>query len=633
MSEDRYDILADAIDMERKAEEAYFRSLSQNKTIKERIKAGVLWFPIDIEKIHYSIAEKVEIVMVPSGPRSHSGSHRFRVGASAVFWVHGEERLEWKGVISFSRRGKVGIILNQDGVLKEHIVKHSKCGIELIYDDRPYRVMGETLRKLKATKKRYLQELREGVRNQELHQQDLTNIPKVNQEKVLNESQQHAVIGCLRAERMGIIHGPPGTGKTTTLVSLASALLKSEKRILVTAPSNNAVDLLTRKLSEVGLSVLRVGNVTRIGDSISHLTLAEKMRNHKDWQHIKQVRIEADTAQNEAGKHKRKFGQQQRRERGMLKREARELKKWARELENRLTEQILESAEVVCSTLVGCAHPQLEGLIFDTLIIDEASQALEAESWTAMLKAKRVIMAGDHQQLPPTVKSQEALKLGLGETILDRMTNNIDSTFLLDTQYRMHEQIHQFSNEQFYNGKLKTASFVQQRGIKGDAEVVTFIDTSGCGFDEKPGPEGRSYNNIDEFHILREHFIANTLLQDPTLSIGIICPYAHQVTTIRNEVSQDTFWQPFDIEVNSIDGFQGQEKDVIYISFVRSNDRGEVGFLKDGRRLNVALTRARYKLTMIGDMSTLAHEIIYNQLARHVEKKGSYKSAWEYMGG
>ncbi|MFT4565319.1 MAG: ATP-dependent RNA/DNA helicase IGHMBP2 [Saprospiraceae bacterium] len=632
MSEDRYDIIADAIEQERKAEEAYFRSLSQNKTIKERITAGVLWFPVDIEKIHYSVAEKIEIVMVPAGPRSTAGSHRFRVGASAVFWVQGEERLEWKGVISFSRRLKVSIILNQDGVLKDHIVKHSKCGIELVYDDRSYRVMANSLRKLKGTDKRYLQELREGVRHRKLQQQDIPNIGNVGIADKLNESQKKAVEGCLRAERMGIIHGPPGTGKTTTLVSFASELLKAEKRILVTAPSNNAVDLLTRKLSETGISVLRVGNVTRIGDSISHLTLAEKMRNHKDWQHIKQVKIEADNAQNIAGKHKRKFGQQQRGERSMMKREARELKKWARELENRLSDQILESAQVICSTLIGCAHPQLEGMIFDTLIIDEASQALEAESWTAILRAKRVIMAGDHQQLPPTVKSSEALKLGLGETILDRMTDQIESTFLLDTQYRMHEQILHFSNEQFYNGRLQTASFVQQRGIKGDEEVVTFIDTSGCGFNEKTGPEGRSYNNIDEFHILREHFMANAILQDPSISIGVICPYSYQVTTIRGEISQDEFWHPYDIEVNSIDGFQGQEKDVIYISFVRSNDRGEVGFLKDGRRLNVALTRARYKLIMIGDMSTLAHEPLYDQLAQHVEKHGAYKSAWEYMG-
>ena len=631
MSEDRYCILADAIEMERKTEEAYFRSLAQNKTIKERIKAGVLWFPVEIEKVHYSIAEKVEIVMVPSGPNSNAGSHRFRVGASAVFWVQGEERLEWKGVISFSRRSKVSIILNQDGVLKDNIIKHAKCGIELIYDDRSYRVMASSLRKLKSSDKRYIQELREGVRNRKLQQREISNITKIAIGDRLNASQRNAINGSLGAERMGIIHGPPGTGKTTTLVSLASELLKTEKRILVTAPSNNAVDLLTRKLSDSGLSVLRVGNVTRIGDSISHLTLAEKMRNHKDWQHIKQVRIEADNAQNDAGKHKRKFGQQQRRERGMLKREARELKKWARELENRLTDQILETAQVVCSTLIGCAHTQLEGLVFDTLIIDEASQALEAESWTAILKAKRVIMAGDHQQLPPTVKSKEALKLGLGETILDRMTDQIDHTFLLDTQYRMHESILQFSNKQFYNDKLKTASFVQQRGIKGDDEIVTFIDTSGCGFDEKTGPEGRSYNNIDEFHILREHFMGNKVLQDPTLSIGIICPYAHQVTFIRSEIREDAFWHPFDIEVNSIDGFQGQEKDVIYISFVRSNDRGEVGFLQDSRRLNVAITRARYKLIMIGDMSTLAHDTMYDELAQHVEKNGAYKSAWEYM--
>lgn len=630
MEADRYDDLAKGIDLERRAEEAYFKKLSLNKSIQERIDSGVLWFPTSVHQMHYSVAEKLEVACLPSSPKSTARSNRFKVGASAIFWVQSEERHEWKGVISFVSKTKIGIILNQDAALKDLVNTHSKCGIELIYDDRPYRVMAATLKFLQKSSTSYIQELREGVRSRKLDDTASIVSATIN-DPMLNSSQRQAIRGSLSARLMSIIHGPPGTGKTTTLVGLVNSLLTSEKRILVTAPSNNAVDLLTRKISESGLSVLRLGNVTRIGDSISHLTLGEQMRNHKDWQHIKQVRIEADHADNEASKHKRKFGHQQRRERGILRRESRELKKWARELENRLSDQLLHNAQVVCTTLIGCAHPQLEGLVFDTLIIDEASQALEAESWTAIIRAKRVIMAGDHHQLPPTVKSQEAIQYGLSETLLDRMTDRIAHTYLLDTQYRMHQDILHFSNHQFYNGHLKTAPHVRHRGLRGDTEILTLIDTSGCGFDEVTGPEGRSYANIGEFHIIREHFIAMQTFIHHDVSIGIISPYAHQVSIIRSEIATDTFWNPYDIEVNSIDGFQGQEKDIIYLSLVRSNDRGEVGFLKDGRRLNVALTRARYKIIIVGDMSTLAHDPLFDQLAQHVELQGTYKSAWEYM--
>ncbi len=626
-----YDQLLEALEHERKHEEEYFRSLTLSKTFKERIEAGILWYPVSIERTHYTIAEKVEIEMIPAKASAAGDRNAFRVGASAVFFINEEERVEVRGTISFANRTKVRIILNDDYTLKSLLHNQSNCGVELIYDDRPYRVMRQTITEVMESKDEHIQALRDGIATKQLDQKEVKWPNAIALSDMLNPSQKDAIRGCLSAEYLGVIHGPPGTGKTTTLVNLITQLATKEKKILVTAPSNNAVDLLARQLSQAGLSVLRVGNVTRIGDHIAHLCLDEKVRMHKDWQHIKQVKIEAAAAKNEAKKYKRKFGPQQKRDRIAFQKEARELRKWAKELEQRLVDHILEESVVICTTLIGCAHPSIAEWSYDTVVIDEGSQALEAESWTAMLKGKRTIIAGDHMQLPPTVKSKKAEDLGLSTTVLDKMTSVIDASFLLDTQYRMHADILSFSNQHFYDGKLKTADFVAHRHLEHDKEVITFIDTSGCGFEEERSRHHRSLANEGEFNILREHILSIPHLLTPDVSIGVISPYSRQVTKIRDEMSKDPTLRALDITVNSIDGFQGQEKDVIYISLVRSNDQGEIGFLKDYRRLNVALTRAKYKLVVIGDMATLGADPMYLKLAEHFEKVGTYKSAWEYM--
>jgi len=626
-----YDHLLEALDHERKHEEEYFRSLTLSKTFKERIAAGILWYPISIERTHYSIAEKVEIEMIPAKASAAGDRNAFREGASAVFFINEEERVELRGTISFASRHKVRIILNDDYNLKSIVHNQSNCGVELIYDDRPYRVMRQTIAQVKDSQDVHIQALRDGIAKKQLDQTPVKWPDALTLSDILNPSQRAAIRGCIEAEYLGIIHGPPGTGKTTTLVNLITQLATKEKKILVTAPSNNAVDLLARQLSEVGLAVLRVGNVTRIGDNIAHLCLDEKVRMHKDWQHIKQVKIEAEAAKNEAKKYKRKFGPQQKRDRIAFQREARELRKWAKELEQRLVDHILEDSVVICTTLIGCAHPSISEWRYDTVVIDEGSQSLEAESWTAMLKGKRTIIAGDHMQLPPTVKSKEAEDMGLSTTVLDKMTEVIDASFLLDTQYRMHTDILSFSNHHFYQGQLKTADFVANRHLEHDDEVITFIDTSGCGFEENRSKHHRSLANEGEYNILREHILSIPHLLTPQVSIGVISPYSRQVAKIREEVNKDQVLRSMDITVNSIDGFQGQEKDVIYISLVRSNDEGQIGFLKDYRRLNVALTRARFKLVVIGDMATLGADQMYMELAEHFEEVGTYKSAWEYM--
>ena len=301
-----------------------------------------------------------------------------------------------------------------------------------------------------------------------------------------------------------------------------------------------------------------------------------------------------------------------------------------RDLENKLVESILHNSQVVATTLIGTQHRMISDMEFDTLIIDEASQALEAECWSAMLKAKRVIMAGDHMQLPPTIKSQKAIDMGLEETILDRMTSCIKDSYTLGIQYRMNEKILSFPNKKFYGGKLLSHISNANHLIQEGDNSLIWIDTSGCGFEEQISTEHRSKWNEGEYFILREHFMQQIdKYQD--CSIGIISPYAQQVRYIKSQISEDEIIRAHDVTINSIDGFQGQEKDIIYISLVRSNEKGELGFLKDLRRLNVAITRAKKKLVIIGDAATLSSDKTFLELLEHVEENGLYQSAWEYM--
>ncbi len=627
---DRYDRLLAAIEAERAAEEEYFKKLSTSKSLKERIAAGVLWHPVSINRKHYTVGEHVELELIPSTPSASKSSNNFKVGASAVFFIKKEERLEFKGAISFANRRKVRIIISADVIAKEHLLRGGSYGIELIYDDRTFRVMKDSIRYLKKANDPVVQELKSAVASEALDQHRLTI--EVNEDGLgnLNTSQINAVKGAMSLERLAVIHGPPGTGKTTTLVGMIKKLVQSKEKVLVTAPSNGAVDLLAKRLSDVGVNVLRLGNVTRIGDNIAELCLDEQIRNHKEWQHIKQVKIEAEAAHREAGKFKRKYGAQQRMNKGLMYKEAKQLENWARELEDKLVDKVIDESEVICTTLIGCASKTIHHLRFDTVVIDEASQALEPESWTAMLKGTRVIMAGDHKQLPPTVKSSKAKNLEFERTILDRMITDPKVSFLLDTQYRMNPAILGFSNQLMYNGQLKTDDSVLKRTSTFGDEPLVFIDTSGCGFDEEINAETLSRANHQEYLMIREHVLSIYDLLEGK-SIGLISPYKEQVRLMRREVEQDQQLRSLDIEINSIDGFQGQEKDVIYLSLVRSNDNGEIGFLKDYRRLNVALTRAREKLVIVGDMATLGMDQVYLDLADFVETSGRYQSAWEYM--
>lgn len=625
---DRYDVILEAIECERAEEEAYYESIAKDKTIKEKIESGILWYPLVINTHRYTVGEKIEVIVEKT--KNLNQPHKLKTGAGCSLFgrVSDDDTVKVNAVVSWVRKNKMSLILNDSIVVKDQVSNlKGQIGVELIYDERPYKIMRQAIGRVKSSDNPEIKNLREGIRLKK--NLDYSIPSKINYlPEYLNASQKSAIINSESAQQLSIIHGPPGTGKTTTLVALVAELVKNEKRVLVCAPSNNAVDLLAMKLDQVSIPTLRVGNVTRIADQLVHLTLIEKAREHPDWKHIKKVRIEAEEAKKQAGKFKRSFGAKERSNRNSMYKESRELRKWARDLEDKLLERLVADAKVICSTLIGVSHSSINDLKFDTLIIDEASQALEPECWNAMLKAKRVILAGDHLQLAPTIKSKKAEDLGLGETLLSRLSNSILHSQLLDTQYRMNEKILSFSNKMFYEDKLKSGVGIDTWSV--DSDPLLMIDTSGCGFDENFNPRSRSRFNEGEFFILREHFLQN---KDQYLncSIGVISPYSEQVKFLKSKREEEEIFQNMDITINSIDGFQGQEKDIIYISLVRSNADGEIGFLKDEKRLNVAMTRARKKLIIIGDMSTLSNFKLFNQLAEHIEKIGTYQSAWEYM--
>lgn len=629
MQLERYTQILEGIELERKHEEKYFFSLSKQKSVEEKIDSGILWYPCDVLKSYFTIGERVEVQFQRRYRKEVP--HKLKTGAACIAYVKNQLDVNYKGVISFLRKDKIGIIFTDEKILSDNDFLKGQVSIELIYDERPYRIMKAAIETVCSSQVPFISQLRNGIVEKDSFDSKLQGRDSKDVQYLhLNESQKLAVYNGLEAETISIIHGPPGTGKTTTLVHLIRLLSKYEKKILVCAPSNNATDLLARQLDEMQLKVVRVGNVSRISDDIAHLSIASLAANSNDWQHIKKVKIAADEALKKANKFKRFFGEQEKKERRLLRKESKDLRKWARELEEKLVHGIMSDAQVICSTLIGASSKEIEGMQFDTLVIDEASQALEAECWNAILKSNRVILAGDHLQLPPTVMSEDAKDKRFDITLLDLLTDQIAFKQMLNVQYRMNDKILAFPNHTFYKGALGSDNSVANRYLVGQDQGVVFIDTAGAGFDESLNNETRSRRNEGEYFILREHFLQskhNYIDQ----SIGIISPYSEQVKYIRGQIELDDTFTHLDTEVNSIDGFQGQEKDIIYISLVRSNDHNEIGFLKDPRRFNVAITRARKLLVVIGDSATIGQNKMFANWIDQFDKSGLYESAWQYM--
>jgi superfamily I DNA and/or RNA helicase len=486
-----------------------------------------------------------------------------------------------------------------------------KLGIDLLFDNHSYNEMQAALKQADKTDSHLIKVLT-GSESAAINQIAYSN-------NNLNISQQKAVANILGAQDLAIVHGPPGTGKTTTLVAAIKALVKhGEPQILVVAPSNTAVDLLSEKLDERGLNVLRIGNPVRVTERLQRLTLESRMADHSQMKDARKLKKNASEFKNMAHKYKRNFGKAEREQRKALFDEAHRITRDATKIEEFISDDIISKAQVITATLVGANHYTIRDLKFTTVIIDEAGQALEPAAWIPLLKAQRVVMAGDHLQLPPTVKSQQR---GLTTTLLEKcVALQPHAVTLLEEQYRMNSKIMGFSSLKFYQNRLFAHESVANSVLNESDKPFTFIDTAGAGYEEQS--EGTSTTNPEEAAFVVRHITSMNYAN--TLSVAVIAPYKEQVNLLK-ELLADT-----PVEVNTVDGFQGQERDVVYISLTRSNSEGVIGFLNDYRRINVAMTRARLKLVIVGDSATLAQTPFYAELIAYAEGLGGYESVWEY---
>ncbi len=630
--------LKDLLKLEKEEDFERFRREIQQLSIKDKVGKGLCWYPLEVKKEGFSIGERAFVIVERTAGRNEP--HRLKSGSPVSFYSRASDKFSTKekqaqsGVIQYVERNKMKIVLNSKDI--PEWLSLGQLGVDLLFDERTYLEMDKALANLIKTNDGRLSELKAifygAMKPQFAEKKELHN-------GLLNEAQINAVQNILASKDVAIIHGPPGTGKTTTLVNAIKLLCQKESTVLVTAPSNAAVDLLTDRLTTANLNVVRIGNISRVEEKLISLTLEGRLSVHPEHKNIKKVRIEAAKARRMAQKHRRKFGAVEREERRDSYRESRALEDWARELEDRLISEILMSADVIACTLVNTTSRLLQNMKFKTVVIDEAAQALEPATWIPISRVEKVVLAGDPFQLPPTVKSIDAKRKGLEITLLEKAIQEVEEVSFLNVQYRMNETIMGFSNNRFYEGALMASEFVAQWKMpEPNNQPIVFIDTAGCGFEEEKNPETLSSFNKGEHFILREHLLkfTSTFPEDQWehTSIAIISPYRAQCEYIDEEFSNDESLEAYleHIDINTIDAFQGQERDLIYISLVRSNDKGEIGFLKDYRRMNVAMTRAKKQLVVIGDSATMGNDDFYQAFLEYAETHGQYQSAWEYMG-
>ncbi len=621
------------LQLEKEEDFEQFKNLVTSLPLPDRRERGLSWHPVEIFKRGYSIGDRAFVTI--KRVKNMNQPHRFRSGGTVRLFSNNPniKRGERSGVINYLDRNKMKIILNSHDL--PDWLDGGDIGVDMLFDETTYIEMNKAIDKTIKAKGNRLAHLRDILLGAEEPTFLPIKVPIILPH--LNESQNNAINHVLAARETAIIHGPPGTGKTTTLVEALKLVTKTEGTVLVCAPSNAAVDLLTERIAKKGMNVVRIGNISRVDENLISHTLDGKLSSHPEMKNIKKIKVQSAEARRKAKRFKRNFGYQQRQERHRLFAEAKELNQWANQMEHSLVDRILSSAHIITCTMVSATGKYVSEMKFKTLFIDEAAQALEPASWIPIAKASRVIFFGDPLQLPPTVKSIAAKKGGFGITLMEKsLERHPAATFLLNTQYRMHEDIMNFSNQQFYKNELIAHEMVRLRDLDLETEMnrpVEFIDTAGCGFEEQINPEYKSRFNPDEFKILREHLyqLIAEFPAEELPSIGIISPYKEQVIHMREAVSEDKDLAHLPFDINTIDAFQGQERDVIYISLVRSNDKGEIGFLKDYRRMNVAMTRARKKLIIVGDSATLGSDNFYQNFMDYCDKIDAYRTAWEFM--
>ncbi len=600
--------LLDGINLE-EVEQVKRYSLDQQHSLKSLKAEGLALHPIIVTRKSFGYADYPEISFKLSFPPE---ANLFKDGAAIECFFTGEEPIK-------------GILLNLEGKGGEFRlfapdfpdwIEDKGVGIKLAPDQRTTAIMKATLNNLESNKTLYT--LFEKIHYASTPQPTPlieNDEPLIFNNVSLNKSQQTSVKAMLDNSELLVIHGPPGTGKTTTLIEGILQLLKKEDKIIVTAPSNTAVDNIAKGLLTKGITILRVGNATKTDELVFAHTPEGKLANTTAQKEIKQLKIRAEEFRKMAIKYKRNFGKEEREQRNLLFKEVKEIRIEIKKLQAYNQEKLFAQAQVILGTPIGLYDADVRHLKVETLIMDEAGQCIEPLAWCVFPLAQKYILAGDHLQLPPTVLSNEAMLLGFNTSILEKAVATIKPIFLLNTQYRMRNSIAGFSSAYFYDKELLTPPHLQNI-----TEHLIFIDTAGSGYNEEFGPDGTSLKNDGELKIAQK--LIETENIEP-LQTAFISPYAGQVAAAKEIL-------PTLMRCSTIDSFQGQEQHTIILSLVRSNDDGIIGFLKDYRRMNVALTRAKEKLYIIGDSATLGNDSFFVALLTYVEKHGLYKTVWEF---
>ena len=611
------------LQMEYAAEKDAFRKQTEEMGLMRKVKRGDAWYPLKMGKSYYNSLNQLVVEVFRQG--DDEIEHNFEFGRPVCFFsTNGADRVKYfnfTGTVSYVDGDRMVVAVPDNGQLID-VQGAENVGIQLFFDETSYKMMFEALDRVMRAKGRlgYLRDLFYSHQPAETFSFAPMHFP------YLNRTQEDAVNKVLQAKDVTIVHGPPGTGKTTTLVEAIYETLRRENQVLVCAQSNMAVDWISEKLVDRGINVLRIGNPTRVNDKMLSFTYERRFEAHPDYELLWAIRKAIRDLRAHRKRGDDKYHQKLER-----------LKERAIELEIRINAQLFGDARVIASTLVGSANRLLEGQKFGTLFIDEAAQALEAACWIPIRRVSRVIFAGDHCQLPPTVKSFAAMKAGLGKTLMERIVDNHPETVtLLKMQYRMNEEIMRFSSDWFYGNQVESAPEVKYRSILDLDIPMTWIDTSLLDIQdsqEKPLFHeefvGESFGRINKaeaeltLQALEQYFqkIGKQRILDERLDVGVISPYRAQVQYLRRLLKKKEFFKPYRslISVNTVDGFQGQERDIILISLVRANDEGQIGFLRDLRRMNVAITRARMKLIILGDASTMTRHPFYKRLYDYIE--------------
>lgn len=641
------------LQLEYYTEKEAFRKLTEQMGMQRKVKRGDAWFPLQVGKSFYNSLNQTAIEVFRTSDQDIE--HNFEFGRPVMFFrSEGSEELKYfsfTGTVSYVDGDRMVVTVPDSAPLLELQQSTDPIGVQLSFDETSYKLMFEALDRVMKAKNNRLAYLRDLFYS---HQKAGRFSFEPMKFPWLNPTQERAVNEVLWAKDVAIVHGPPGTGKTTTLVEAINETLMRESQVLVCAQSNMAVDWISEKLVDRGINVLRIGNPTRVNDKMLGFTYERRFESHADYPQLWAIRKAIRELRKNRKKGSENYHQKMDR-----------LKSRAAEIELRINAELFGEARVIACTLVGSAHHLLEGMKFGTLFIDEAAQALEAACWIPMKRASRVVLAGDHCQLPPTVKSIAALRAGLGKTLMERIAENKPEVVtLLKIQYRMNDEIMRFSSDWFYGGKVESAPQIKYRSVLDYDHPITWIDTSNeenqITIEGEDAPEdsastassvsavnqnselnfkeqfvGESFGRINKAEAeltlltLAEYFtkIGKQRVLEERIDVGIISPYRAQVQYLKKLIKKYEFFKPYRrlISVNTVDGFQGQERDVILISLVRSNDEGQIGFLKDLRRMNVAMTRARMKLIILGNKDTMTKHPFYKKLWEYVEAINNYE--------